>query len=105
MNRAELRVIARRIAVEGALAAAGFLLALSALRQELIAGLLLVLYGGRLVLAADRAQRVYYLGYGAVWMLADIVFVRTGVFRYAELLLFGPSLYMPLVFGQLAIRL
>ncbi len=103
MKRPELRVIARRIAIEGALAAAGFLLALSSLRQELIAGLLLLLYGGRLVVAADRAQRVYYLGYGAVWMLADIVFVRTGVFRYAEASFLGPPLYMPLVFGQLAV--
>jgi hypothetical protein len=95
--------VLRRLSVEVALATTGFALALAHIDAQLVAAVLAALYGGRVVLRGDRAQRVVFFGFGTIWALVDVGFVSTGVFAYSEPSIVGPPSYMPLVFGQLAL--
>lgn len=93
----------RRVLIEVILAAGGFAVALALDSMVQAAAIIGIGYLLRLVLAAGREVRAWFIVGGLVWAGSDVAFVQVGVFSYATETWLGPPWYMPLLFGQLAV--
>lgn len=65
-----------------------------------IVGTVLVL---RFIFWSTRRQKFWFFLYGPIWAVIDIIFMQFRLSKYPEGDLFGQPLYMPFLFGQLAV--